>query len=477
MKQTNHYCKFHILTMSVLCFLLSPITSVHSRMITQLNPTLTVTEEYDDNLLKTDNNTKEEFITSYELGFTLGLLDKKSKIYLNYNPEYKDYKNFNNRDSFENNVSLTGNFQPAKHTSIAADLTYDGHNGNYTGESWEHTASISLNSQLTKYTNFNISQDYSKSFDRQIRTGDYKKHEINTSSAGITKKFGKNDSMGLDLAYEFDNYNTPDADEYTKYTPSGFITYWFTPLNGLEFNFDFKKTNFTLSSVDDIKTWNGDIRYIRKISRHFDWYLRYEHSLSQRDSGDHQIFHPSAGFDWQVSKNSGISLGMGALFNKWDNENDDSTDPFLDIDVYKVFEFSRRTSLSITGSSSYDDSSTDAASLGYNISYQAGFSLSHQILRHLYSSMFGSYELQNFYEKAINRRDDTIEIGGSLNWSPLRWLQLSLSGSHINYTTDSNSEDYKDNQITFFITLIPEKPIRADKIATRRALEKELFTK
>ncbi len=477
MKKLSHGFETHILVLSVLIFLLSPVPFVHSRMISQITPTLTITEEYDDNLLRTDSNKKEEFTTSYELGFTIGFLDKRSQVFLNYNPEYVDHKNFNDRDGFENNVSLTGNFQPTKHTSISTDLSYDGHTGNHTGNSWEHTASISLDSRLTKYTSLTLSQEYAKSFDQQVRTGNYREHEINTSSAGITKQFGKRNSMGMDFTYEFDNYNTPDADEYTKYAPSGFITYWLTPLNGLETTFEFEKTNFTTSSVNDIKTWDGSIRYIRKYSKHFDWYLEYEHSLSQRDSGDHEVFHPSVGFDWQVSKDSGISLGLGALINQWDNENDDTTNPFLSMDVYKIFKFNRRTSLSLTGTSSYDDSSTDAASLGYNIYYQAGFSLSHRILKRLYSSLFGSYELQNFYEKAVNRRDDTIEIGGSLTWSVLRWLQISLSGSHLNYTTDGTREDYKDNQITFFVTLIPERPIRPDKIATRQALEKELFSK
>lgn len=477
MKQATHGFRFHILILSGMIFLLSPLSSARSRIITQIKPTLTVTEEYDDNLLRTDTNKKEEFITSYELGVSIGFLDRKSQVYLNYNPEYKEYKNFSGRGGLENNASLTGSFQPSKHTRINADLSYDGHSGNHTGESWENTASVSLDSQLTKYTGLTLSQVYSKSYDQQVRTGIYKEHEINTSSAGVTKQFGKKDSMGLDFTYAFDNYNTADADEYTKYTPSGFITYWFTPFNGLETRLEFEKTDFTTASVDDITTWDGSLRYIRKMTKHFDWYLKYEHSFSQRDSGDHQVFHPSVGFDWKTTKDSGISLGIGALFNKWDNENDDSTNPFIDLNAYKVFNFSRRTSLSITGSSSYNDSSTDAASLGYNTDYQAGFSFDHQILKRLSSNLFGSYELQNFYEKAVNRRDDTIEVGGGLTWSLLRWLQLSLSGSHINYSTDGARGDYKDNQVTFFVTLIPERPIRPDKIATRQALEQEIFSK
>ncbi len=468
--------KFYIQTLSVLIFLLISISSAYSRMITQITPTVTITEEYTDNFLLTDTSTEEEFTTSYGLGFSVGFLDKKSTIYLAYRPEYKDYKNFDDRDGLQHNGNLTGSFQPTKHTKINADLGYDGNNeDNEPGESWQHTAHVSLGSQLTKHTNLTFSQSYAKSFDQQVRTGDYKEHETNTTSTGLRKQFGEKNFMGINFTYEFDNYDNSDADEYTEYTPSGFINYWFTPLNGLESNIEFEKTEFETSSISDIEKWAGDIRYIRKFSRHFDGYLKYRHHYSQRDSGDHHVFHPSLGFDWQVTEDSGISLGIGLLFNEWNNDNDDSTDPFIDIDVYKVFNFSKRGSLSITGSSGYDESNEDAASLGYNTHYKTGFNFSYQLLKRMSSNLFGSYKHQRFHEETVDRRDNTMEIGGGLTWSPLKWLRLNLSGSHSNYNTDAPRGDYKENKVTFSVSFIPEKPIRPDKILSRQTLEKEIF--
>ena len=181
------------------------------------------------------------------------------------------------------------------------------------------------------------------------------------------------------------------------------------------------------------------------------------------------------GIDWDITDDSGISIGVGILFHDWDNDNEDSADPFLDLNVYKVFNFSPKGSLSIAGSSSYEESDEEAASLGYNISYEAGVSLGYKLTRRLSSQLFGSYQLQQF-EDTVDRQDDTFEIGGGLTWNPLKWLQVSANATHTNYKTDDASRDnYEDNTITVFVRFVPERPIRPDKITSRKILETELF--
>ncbi len=467
--------KRYVQILAVLMFLLVSVSSGHARMVTQIMPTLTITEEYSDNYLKTDTNTQEEFITSYGLGFSVGFLDKKSQIYLEYNPEYRDHKNLNEQDGLEHNASLTGSFQPTKHTALNADLGYDGHSGNNEGQSWAHTASAGLLSQLTKYTDLSLSHAYIQSFDQQVRTGNYLEHATNTSDVGLRKKFGEKNAIGTHFSYMMDDYVDSDADEHTQYSPSAFIHYWFTRLDGMESNIEYDHTKFDNTSSNDYETYAGDIRYIKRFSRHFDGYVKYRHSLSQREDGDHEIYHPSVGFDWLVTEDSGISLGIGVLFHEWDNNNDDSMDPFLDIDAYKVFNFSRLGSLAITGSSGYEESSEEAASLGYSTYYQGGFSLDYQLLKQMSSSVFGSYRIQEFQEQAVDRQDDTMEIGAGFTWLPLRWMVLNLSGSHLDYNTDALRGDYKENRVTFFVRLVPETPIRPDKIISRNSLEKQIF--
>ncbi|MBG0780396.1 MAG: hypothetical protein H0S81_10785, partial [Desulfotignum balticum] len=70
----------------------------HARTVFQVIPVLSVTEEYQDNYFSTHTNKQEEFITTYALQFTAGILEEKHRLYLSYSPEYKDYRNLNDRD-------------------------------------------------------------------------------------------------------------------------------------------------------------------------------------------------------------------------------------------------------------------------------------------------------------------------------------------------------------------------------------------
>lgn len=463
------------------CFLLAGICLLvrapfaQARMVTQIVPTLTVTEEYTDNYFQTGTDPFEEWTTSYGLGFSLGFLTQRSQIYLEYNPEYSDYKNQNEKDGLDHNASLSATCQVTRHTSAKADISYDGNDGNNTGESWEHSASTSIDSQLTRTVKTSLAHDYSNRYDKQIRTGDYKEHQTHTANASIHKAFGPRNNMGANLSYETDSYKNSDADEYKSYKPSAFLTYWFTRIDGVQTNLEYEGKKFDTIAGKDYETISGDIRYIRKFSRHFDGYVKYRHYFSDKEDGDHIIYHPSVGIDWDITEDSGVSIGLGLLFHDWDNENGDSIDPFLDLNIYKVFNFSPKGSLSITASSSYDESDEEASSLGYNISYQAGFSLNYMLARRLSSRLFGSYQLQQF-EDIVNRQDDTIEIGGGLTWDPLKWLQVSANAAHTNFKTDDASrEDYTENTITVFVRFIPERPIRPDKVLSRTSLEKELF--
>lgn len=484
----NKYCRVIIIIMMLI---LLPCSQSFSRMVTQIIPTLSISEEYSDNYFKRSISPQEEFITSYGLGFSIGFIDRLSEIYLAYNPEYRDFKKLNNRDGFLHKASLDSKFSPTKFTNINARLSYSGNTGNgnnenNVGDAWQNLAFIGGNTQVAKNTNIFYSERYSRNFDQQERTGNYRQHDTNQTMAGISHQFGEADTIGTSLSYSFDKADTPDADEYRKLKPSAFITYWLSPLNGLDSNISFEKADFDNSS-NDIDTYSGHIRYLRKFSKQFDGYLKYRHSYSDRKTGDHQIYHPSVGFDWDVTKDSGVSLGIGALFHKWENTNKDSVDPFLDLDAYKIFEFSKRGGISITGSSGYSETGdtetgNSAASLGFSTYYQVGAQLNYQLEKRLNSNVFSTYRLTDYKETRVDRKDNRFTLGCGLSWLPLRWLQVRLSYTYTDFNTDASVQsgaaqrgDYKENRAFVSVSFIPEHPVRLDTSPSKQALETELF--
>jgi len=459
----------------ILLTLVLTISSISAKTNFQIVPTLVISEEYSDNYLKTANNKQEEFITAYELGFSMSFLDLTKQVYLSYSPVYKDYKNLNDRNGLEHKVSADGEFKPTKYTNLEAHLNYDKSSDNFQGYAWQNDASITGTTQVEKNTQLTYGYDYSNRFDEQFRTGIYKEHALHTGKTDLTHVYGKKNLLKVTFLYELDDYKELDPDEYTSYEPAGYFSYWFTPKAGIDSNFSFNNKDF-VDGFNDIKTYSGDIRYIHKISKTLDTYIKYRHSYSETQFYDHHILHPSVGVDWDIADDSGISLGLGALFNKWSNDNDDSIDPFLDLNAYKTFDFNKRASLTFTGSSGYSDSGKEAASLGYNIYYRAGYLLNYQLLKQLSTNVYGSYRLVEFYETLDARKDQILTLGAGLSWGPLKWLQFNLNYSFSDFSTNSiQRDDYTENQVFFSVNLIPETPIKPKQDLSSASFDKMIY--
>ena len=435
----NTIFKMNFLSLLILLFL-SP--SVFADVRTQFIPTVSITEEYTDNYNQTQNSKDDEFSTVYTAGFSFGVIGKNASMFLDYNPGYTDY--------LENDEN----------------------------DSWSHEASFTGQSQISEHTTFTLSDSFVRSLSRTVTTNSWEEHDTNTATAAISHEFGERDSIGVDYTYSFDNYDDSNADEFETHNPSASLSYWFTPQYGFDLNAAYEKTKFDIST-DEPETWSGDVRLLRSITRHFDIYIAYAHTYTDQDSGDHTIYNPSIGFDWQPSEDSGISIGAGVLFHRWDDQSsEDSENFFADFDIYKNFNFSRRGTFSLTGSSGYEETSDDAASLGFTISYEAGCLLSYELTRRLTAELDATYAINQYDDPSISidREDKTLGLGAALSWSPLQWLSFNLSYSFTDFdTNDSAREDYQENVGTFTIRMTPSQAVRFGEPDSRSELEGRLF--
>jgi opacity protein-like surface antigen len=411
-----------------------------SKVITQFVPFLTITEEYTDNYNQTKNNKADEFSTIYGAELSFGVIDQNGSMFLNYTPEYTDHADHNENDSWRHAISLEGQIQTSKHTIVT------------------------------------FSETYVRDLNRTVTTNTWEKHDTNNTSAGVLYAFGTRDSFGLNYTYSFDDYENPSADAYKSHNPSASFSYWVTPVLGLDLTAAYEKIEYDIST-DEPETWSGHIRFLKSMTRHFDAYVSYAHTDTDQESGDHIIYHPSIGFDWRPTEDSGVSMGVGVLFQEWDNQNStDSQDIFLDLNAYKTFDFSRKGTFSITGSSGYAPIGEDAASLGFNIYYETGFLLSYRLTRRLTGELNGSYQIDQYDTPGIDRTDNTLGIGAGLVWSPLQWLTLNLSYLFTDFNTDATAiEDYQENVGMFTIRMTPERPIRYQSSTPRATLENRLF--
>lgn len=462
-----------------------------SALVTEFVPRLYIAEDYTDNYDKTETDKIEEFYTTYGIDLSLGFIQKTTKVTLSYNPEFKDYHKNNSEDSWEHNASLVGEFRPSRKSSVNIGLNYDGHGDNNDGnnndedaegdndgdnngsESWEHGASLDVSYEFSKYSDAMFAADYSNSYVRQLRDGEWKESEDYTFSSGATHRFGKNDSVEFDYTYSMTEYEDPDDDDNDEHKPSLFMAYWLTPQTGLDSNLSYEYTVYD-TSEDESETWSGDIRLIRKLTKRFQVYGKYEHTYTEKEPGDstvgrrrnagnHTVYHPSVGFDWAVSEDSGVSLGVGYMFQEWENQGNSNREGsvFFDADVFKTYNFSRRGAFTLSASSGYDATGDEAASLGFNIYYQTGFLLSYQLRRNLSSQLKGSYKRDEFDDPEVDRVDNTLEFGAGLSWAPWKWMSVDMSYSFEDFSTDDEKrENYQENRGTIMFSVYPIRPPR-----------------
>lgn len=431
--------RFISIGLTFLCVMFLFTTAAVSDVRTQFVPTLSITEEYTDNYNQTENNTDDEASTIYAPGFSFGVLGKHFEAFLNYNPEYTDYNEYDENDAWSHNVSLEAQYQISAHTTAT------------------------------------FSESFIRDITRSVTTNSWEEHDTNVVEAGITHEFGARDVVSFSYAYELDNYDDRNADEYKTHHPSASLSYWFQPQLGLDMTASYEKTEYEVRT-DEPETWAGDIRLIKNMTRHLDIYASYAHTFTDQDTGDHTVYHPSIGLDWRPTEDSGISIGMGILFHEWDNTSEDTENFFADIDVYRNFDFSRRGTFGITGSSGYEATGEDAASLGFHTYYEVGCLLTYALTRQLTGELSGTYTLDEYDDPTIDRQDNTLGLGAGLVWSPLQWLSINLSYEFTDFNTDDAArEDYQENVGTITITMTPSRPVRFGESNPRRDLETRLF--
>jgi len=428
-----------LFTASVSLFLILFIAAPGLCAKKQFAPLIILTEEYTDNFNQSKNNKDDEFSTIYQLGLTFSVLDKQNSFIIDYSPNYTDYMDKNEFDS------------------------------------WNHSISIAAVLQTSQNTILSFSDSFDRSLSRTVRTNTFEKHDTNTATASLRHQFGKNDFFSLSYTYAFDNYENQNQDEFKTHRPSAYMMYWFSPKFGVDFNASFSKTEYDIS-VNNFETLQGDLRLIKRINSHLDAFVKYAHTYTEQTAGDHVVYNPSIGIDWKPTEDTGVVLGGGILLQEYENNlNNDSEMFFLEFDIYKNYNFSRRNTLSLTGSSTYNDIDEAAASLGFSISSQIGFLHTYRLTRRVSSEIYGTYYLSEYDASGVDREDKTLTLGAGLIWSPLKWLSINFSYGFTDFNTDSTLDDYQEHSAFISTTLTPQDPLDIKSTGSRQILEDKIF--
>jgi hypothetical protein len=420
------------------------VSLAHGALIT-FQPRVSVNETYTDNTYLSDTNPVEEYITTVTPGATLAVTGKRYGLEASYDAGYAMYKNNTNDDT------------------------------------WRHTAEASLWADLSKHIRLDINDTFLKTdeptteeqyfFVVQQVDGKYygnigrgfvvgrNHYYVNAANALLTYQFGENDRLLVSYLHSLRNEDAVNANDNQEHRPSAQLIYWFTPQFGVDTSVTYTRGLFDRgSNFDDFK---GDIRLNRKVTRHTDFYLQYEHLIRGYDDPgqpDYRIFKPSVGVSLRPSKHALIDIGVGYFIQHKDNT--DNQEGFtLDATVSKSWAY-RRGSVDLVALSGLDRNDFGSERLGleryYGVSLSGGYSLSRELSAHLDSS----YRRNEYLDIANDRTDYQVVLGGGLSYRMLRWLYLNATYTHRLLRSNDASQEYTENRVTFSISLVPAYPYK-----------------
>ena len=444
-------------------------------MRTEFHPVLYISGHYTDNEDQTNSNKNETHYIVYGSHLSLRFVQKTATVDLSYNPEFIDRESDDeNGDSLEHNASVMANIQASPRVTLNLSANYDGHDNDVDNVAWRSSGSVTTAMAISQRTRAEINLDYANAFERHQSTGTYREETDYGGSVAVTHQFGYNNQLSLSLDYTSVDYEPPVDEDYDFWSPGISVSYWMNPCWGMDVSATYEETDYDILNRD-VASVTGTFRLIRCIVPHFRFYSQYRHIYTDRDGSTENSYLPSLGFDWDVTEDSGVSLGLGYLYQEWNNENNGRL--FVDANVFKQVDVSRHANVILTASSAIYPSSNEGADLGFQIQYRTGLLFNWEIMEALSGNLGAAWTQNEFTEPDVDRTDTILDLSTGFAWSPWGWATLEFAYSYEDYRTDSLvREDYQEHRGTVTFRLHHSfEGIRDMKMPTREVVEERIY--
>lgn len=422
-------------------------------------PRVSTSEEYTSNVFLSEDNEKDDWITTVSAGFTAAALGKTGGLEVSYDPAYKFYRDF------------------------------DENNG------WTHDAKLHGFSNLSKRTRFDISDRFLRTQDplaeedilalregQVVQEGDTtvrkgrQTYYSNTASTRLSHRFGQDDLVYAGFLHSFLRNNDSQEEDNDRYQPEVGLNYWFGPKFGIESNAVYTKGNFDRDNdfvgegTSDFDNWGGTIRGIHRINtrtsifaQHNQIYRDYE----QNDAGDNDylVYAPSAGINYVVEEGLNLRLGGGYFYQQVDGD-DDNQGFFSNSQIDKTWTY-RRGSIMLAALTGLDQNDFGSDNIGLERYVAAQGSATYQFTRILGGYVNGFYRYSDRIGNADQGTDgntgqnvNRYRAGAGFVLEPLKWMEIRLGYTFNKLNSDNQFDEYTEHTGLLKITLTPSQPYR-----------------
>ena len=453
----------------------------------EVAPSLTLSEKYSTNVNLDEEDEQEAWISSVSPGLTFSWLGKRFSSSITYAPSFVYYDHDESNSTIRHKGIFNTQLKPSKYVDVSLrdtftwtdqalsdqNATRDGRDGRGIGlidqetdfedTYYTNTASAEIDVSPWRSTDFGVSY---RNYLREEREP-YVSH---TASGYNEYRFGAKDKVRAGYSYRQIDSRYEGTDDSQRHSPSLELDYWFTDHVGLENTGSYTRTTYSGTNgtdQDDFQEVSGSSRLVREFSRHFTGSLVYSHTYHYSDEegeGDYHIYNPAVGIDWDITQNSYLRTDVGYFYRDVVDEDESSRDDesglTADGEIGTAWRV-KRGSLSLTGSTGYDEDYQGAENLGFSVYYQAEATADYQLTEHLGLFAGADVRQDDYLDQEPERTDRRQTYNAGVRYSLTRWLSLSLRNSYRQLDSDDEEREYKEYRSTLSLSFAP-RPYRID---------------
>lgn len=408
-------------TLSLLLSLL-PCRILAEERVVELTPSVSLGEEYDDNLYLSAENPTSDYLTTLTPGLDLTFRSQKDDLSFHYAPSFVRYLHESENDTIRHSGALRYGRDLAEHLKLDLSDTY-------------------IKSEEPIETTEDIVGD------RRTRNT----YDRNVGNAALSYAFGPESALNLGYSHSLVKNEDPTLDDGTTQTPFANLTHWFNVRHGMELNYTYTQADFSrdddFEAQDDYKGHATGLRYLHRFTPHTSGSLGYDYTTRDFDglSEDYTVHDISVDFEHAFAPDFSISAGLG-LFQQHLDVSDNQTGYSYDLTLLKTFE---RATLTVGGRGGWDESYLDAEQRGFVQFQSLNARLTYQFLERLGGYADAAYRQD---KDDADRQWKTLRGGCGLAWSFMQWFSLALDYSYSDRSDDIETDEYTANRVMLILS-------------------------
>lgn len=383
----------------------------------QVTPFVRATEQYTSNVYLTQNNKKEDWITTIAPGLTLSANEAGYGIDLTGSAGYNWYANQTKEDYWSADGTLNLRLNPTPRLTFRVR--------EYVTRSEE---AVTPSYQAAQPGNLLGAYRGNEPYVRNVVEPSLDWQFARDSNVGVYYRNNILRYQNTTLAYEnsTENYVRP------------YITYWFDQRNGFTFDTGFTKGDYNrdggIPTTPDFKSYSPHGRYTYRFNPQTSVFLDYVYLYQDNDDPgiDYEVNNPSVGITHNFNPNLS---GLAQVGYYWMNPSRLDGEGGV-TSTLSLTQRDQRTTYTAGFSSGYQLNQFTFENLGFSRFYGGNLSITHLLTQRLSVNATGAFQFVDY--TFVDRNDWLYNVDGIVSYQLLRWLNASV---RVGWQKDDSSLD------------------------------------